>query len=165
MGVYQAFFLAYMLFTTVGLLNILTGIFVNVAIQLSAMNREIAIDEAIANRDSIVKEIVELFVEADVDGSGSLSWREFQNFVQDERIKAFFMALELDMSSLSTIFELLDTSGDGRLEALEFVEGCIKLRGGARKVDVTLLQNENTIVIDKLRDLEKCLTSLTQGQL
>merc|ERR1711957_609982 len=109
-------------------------------------------------------EIVELFVEADVDGSGSLSWYEFQEFVQDERIKAFFMALELDMSALSTIFQLLDTSGDGKLEALEFVEGCIKLRGGARKVDVTILHNENSIVMEKLESLEQSLKSLSRGQ-
>merc|ERR1712232_1386220 len=140
---YKYFFLFYILFVTIGLLNILTGIFVHVAMQSSVMNREITIDEALSNRDNMVKEVTELFLEADADGSGVLSWREFEEFIQDEKIKAFFMTLELDISSCSKIFHLLDVSGDGTLSAHEFVEGCIEMRGMARKVDITLLQREN----------------------
>jgi hypothetical protein len=139
---YKWYFLFYVLFVFMCLLNVLTGIFVNVAMQATQMNREIAIDEAIQNRDSIVKEVIELFLEADTDGSGALSFDEFQEFLADEKIKAFFMALELDMASSSRIFHLLDESGDGSIDAHEFVEGCIDLRGYARKVDITLLQRE-----------------------
>merc|ERR1712232_62985 len=137
-------------FVTFGVLNVLTGIFVHVAMQSSLLNREIATDEALANRESIVKEIIELFLDADKDGSGSLSWTEFDEFIQDEKIKAFFMSLELDISSCSKIFTLLDASGDGTLEAHEFVEGCIELRGMARKVDITLLQRENAALSKQL---------------
>jgi hypothetical protein len=147
---YKWYFLFYVLFVMMCLLNVLTGIFVNVAMQATAMNREIAIDEAIQNRDSIVKEVIELFLEADTDGSGALSFQEFQEFLNDEKIKAFFMALELDMSSCARIFHLLDESGDGTLEAHEFVEGCIDLRGFARKVDIALLQRENKSIEKKL---------------
>jgi hypothetical protein len=139
---YKWYFLFYVLFVFMCLLNVLTGIFVNVAMQATQMNREIAIDEAIQNRDSIVKEVIELFLEADTDGSGALSFDEFQEFLADEKIKAFFMALELDMASSTRIFHLLDESGDGSIDAHEFVEGCIDLRGFARKVDITLLQRE-----------------------
>jgi hypothetical protein len=162
-GYYKYYFLFYVLFMIMCLLNVLTGIFVNVAMQATSMNREIAIDEAIQNRDSIVKEVVELFVEADVDGSGSLSFSEFETFMQDEKIKAFFMALELDMSSCSRIFHLLDASEDGKLEAHEFVEGCIELRGFARKVDITLLQRENKAVIEKLEDIASDMVGDIKG--
>merc|ERR1712232_266251 len=142
-------------FVTFGVLNVLTGIFVHVAMQSSVMNREIAIDEAISNRDSIVKEVIELFLEADTDGSGALSWSEFEEFIQDEKVKAFFMSLELDISSCSRIFHLLDSSGDNALDAHEFVEGCIDLRGMARRVDITLLQRENAALSKKLDTVSK----------
>merc|ERR1712110_361859 len=157
--VYKYFFLFYVLLMTFGVLNVLTGIFVHVAMQSSVMNREIAIDEAISNRDSIVKEVIELFLEADTDGSGALSWTEFEEFIQDEKIKAFFMSLELDISSCSRIFHLLDASGDGVLEAHEFVEGCIELRGMARKADITLLQRENAALSDKLEAATKDMST------
>jgi len=159
---YRCLFLFYVVFMTIGLLNILTGIFVNVAMQSSAMSREIAVDEAISNRDAVVKEVIELFLEADEDGSGSLSWEEFEEFIKDEKIKSFFMALELDMSSVSRIFTLLDTSGDGKLEASEFVEGCIELRGMAKKVDITLLQRENAFLLEKMGSVDQILHDMKE---
>jgi Ca2+-binding EF-hand superfamily protein len=158
--VYMYFFLFYVLFVTVGLLNIITGIFVHVALESSIMNRELVMDEAITNREMIVKQVIELFVEADMDGSGQLSWLEFQEFIQDEKIKAFLMSLELDISSCSRIFSLLDASGDGSLDPHEFVEGCIELRGNAKKVDVTLLQRENQAILEKLDALANANTEI-----
>lgn len=124
------------------------------------MNRELIMDEAISNRDSTVKEVIEIFLEADVDGSGALSWMEFQEFMNDERIKAFFMSLELDLSSISRIFNLLDPDGDQSLDPQEFVEGCIELRGNAKKVDVTLIQRELNDISEKL---DKVTKELSEG--
>jgi hypothetical protein len=154
---YKCYFLFYILFVTVGLLNVLTGTFVNAALQSAAMNREIALEEAISKRDSIVKEVIDLFLEADIDGSGSLTWDEFEDFIQDTKIKGFFMALELDMSSAGTIFNLLDESGDGALDAQEFVQGCIALRGFARKVDISQLAKNQKMLLEKVSNLERAI--------
>jgi hypothetical protein len=154
---YKLYFLIYILFVTVGLLNILTGIFVNCAMQSSAMNREIAIEDAIYKGDCVVKEVVDLFLEADEDNSGTLSWAEFEIFIKDRRIKAFFMALELDMSSAGNIFNLLDESGDGMLDANEFVQGCIAYRGYARKVDLTIMMRDFALIFQKIDNMERVL--------
>ena len=37
----------------------------------------------------------------------------------------------------------MDTSGNGDLDAQEFVEGCMRLKGPARSIDVSLLMQEN----------------------
>merc|ERR1719238_2003818 len=66
---YKLTFLAYILFVFFAVLNILTGIFVNVAIDSCAMNREIAIDSALSNKNDMIKEVVNLFMEADTDCS------------------------------------------------------------------------------------------------
>jgi voltage-gated sodium channel len=154
---YKLGFLVYILFVFFALLNVLTGIFVNVAMDSCAMNREIAIDAAITNKENIVKEVVDLFQEADKDRSGSLSWEEFEEYIQDEKIRAFFMALDLDVSSARRIFSMLDTSQDGELEIHEFVQGCINLRGGAKKIDISLLENESSLILTKLKRIEVAL--------
>eukprot|EP00929_Paragymnodinium_shiwhaense_P007278 TRINITY_DN111205_c0_g1_i1.p1 TRINITY_DN111205_c0_g1~~TRINITY_DN111205_c0_g1_i1.p1 ORF type:complete len:754 (-),score=166.08 TRINITY_DN111205_c0_g1_i1:159-2420(-) len=154
---YHLLFVIYVLLVTVGLLNIFTGIFVNAAMQSSAMNRELAISEAAANRDGVVRQVMELFFEADKTGSGRLSLDDLEQVVQEPNIRAFFTALELDMSSASRVFKLLDRSGDGLLEPTEFVEGCIELRGVAKKVDISLLQKEHTVMLSKLERLERYL--------
>jgi len=152
--IYKFGFLMFILFVVFALLNILTGIFVNVAIDSCKMNREIAIDAAITNRESIIKEIVDLFHEADRDHSGTLSWDEFEDYIQDERIKAFFMALDLDMSSAHQIFDLIDTSQDGQLDIHEFVQGCIDLRGSAKKVDISILSKERADMLKRMSEIE-----------
>jgi len=165
---YKFAFLMYVLFVLFALLNILTGIFVNVAIDSCKMNREIAIDVAITNKESIIKEMVDLFHEADRDCSGTLSWEEFEDYIQDERIRAFFMALELDMTSARRIFELIDTSRDGQLDIQEFVQGCIDLRGSAKKVDMSILSKERTEILERIDSIEEqfkrqCQQSGVQG--
>eukprot|EP00928_Gymnodinium_smaydae_P086320 TRINITY_DN7035_c0_g1_i1.p1 TRINITY_DN7035_c0_g1~~TRINITY_DN7035_c0_g1_i1.p1 ORF type:complete len:744 (+),score=149.19 TRINITY_DN7035_c0_g1_i1:94-2325(+) len=161
-GFYKLGFLLYVVFVLFALLNILTGIFVNVSIDSCKMNREIVIEEAITNKKSLVKQIVHLFHEADADSSGTLSLDEFEEFFQDEAIRAFFMSLDLDMSNARTIFEVIDTTGDGELDIEEFVQGCIDLRGGARKVDISMLQRENQQLFKRLNDLETAVNKKGQ---
>jgi len=139
---YKYVFLLYLLFVLFALMNILTGIFVHVAIDSCKMNREIAIEAAIANKEMLIKEIVQLFHEADKDCSGTLSWQEFHDYMQDEKIKAFFMALELDMSSAGRVFDIIDVMRDGELDICEFVQGCIDLRGSAKKVDISIVEKD-----------------------
>eukprot|EP00928_Gymnodinium_smaydae_P086321 TRINITY_DN7035_c0_g1_i3.p1 TRINITY_DN7035_c0_g1~~TRINITY_DN7035_c0_g1_i3.p1 ORF type:complete len:105 (+),score=22.31 TRINITY_DN7035_c0_g1_i3:49-363(+) len=81
---------------------------------------------------------------------------------QDEAIRAFFMSLDLDMSNARTIFEVIDTTGDGELDIEEFVQGCIDLRGGARKVDISMLQRENQQLFKRLNDLETAVNKKGQ---
>merc|ERR1719174_1613416 len=114
------------------------------------MNRELAIDSIMCKRETMIEDMVNLFLEADVDQSGTVSWEEFQTYLQDEKIKAYFMALELDMTSVVKIFDLLDNDATGELELVEFVEGCIKLRGNAKMVDFAALQLDQSKMNDKL---------------
>jgi len=161
---YRIMFLIYVLFVSVVLLNILTGIFLNIAMQSSAMqNREIASDTVLSKRDAVAKLLSE---EVSVNGSGALGWDEFAELSKDENVKAFLMMLELDMPSVSRIFKLLDVNGDGKLEPYRFVEACMDLRGTAKKVDVTLLQRDNCILMHKMEWLEQAvgmILSIVEG--
>lgn len=152
---YRLVFLAYILFVLLSVLNILTGIFVNVSFESCATKREIAIEAALANKESMIKEVVNLFAEADEDCSGTISEKEFENYLQDEKIKAFFMSLDLDMSSGHRVFQLIDDSGDGELGIAEFVQGCIDLRGGAKKVDISFLEKGNQKMMARLKKVEE----------
>merc|ERR1711971_178650 len=98
-----------------------------------------------------------LFMEADTDRSGTLSWDEFLEFVGDEKIMAYFMALDLDMSSAGKIFHLLDKEKIGELELETFVDGCIKLRGSAKMVDIATVQAQNTKLMEVVDELGRRL--------
>jgi len=135
-------FLFYISFVLLGLLNILNGIFVNAALQSSAMNRELVIDSVMAQRESMIADMVSLFLEVDPNRSVKVTWDEFLYYVRDEKIKAYFMFLELDTSSAVKIFDLLDVEQTGEVELGVFIEGCIKLRGNAKVVDFSIMHND-----------------------
>merc|ERR1712061_293804 len=138
--IYVIGFFLYVVFVLFGLMNILTGIFVNAATQAAQMNREIAIDNAMANKTKLTRELVNLFLECDQDQNNKLSLEELQDRFGDERIKAYFISLDLDSMRVCKIFDFVDIHGTGEVDLDEFVHGCMTYRGNAKAVDISILQ-------------------------
>eukprot|EP00927_Polykrikos_kofoidii_P085493 TRINITY_DN9318_c0_g1_i1.p1 TRINITY_DN9318_c0_g1~~TRINITY_DN9318_c0_g1_i1.p1 ORF type:complete len:693 (-),score=108.72 TRINITY_DN9318_c0_g1_i1:397-2475(-) len=137
--VFKAVFQLYIIFVLIGMLNVIAGLFVNVANTATSLERDIAIDEAIREEHKLVEQISLLLVDADSNESGTLSLDEITACAQDERIKAHFKSLDLDITSLCRIFELLDSDGTGEVEIRSFVKGCLNMRGIAKQVDIAML--------------------------
>merc|ERR1719221_138818 len=89
--------------------------------------------------DLYLKKVRQFFIEADTDKSGTLSWEEFESHMQNTKIKAYFQTLDLDVSQAHLVFELLDVDNSDEVTVDEFLEGCMRLKGHARSVDVNLL--------------------------
>jgi len=153
--------ISYITFVLLGLMNILTGIFVSAAHQACSLNREIAIDATISERKAIVGELMRLFLEVLTDSNDSeksLSWDEFETKFTDERIKAYFLSLDLDMSSVAKVYDLIDADGSGDIELAEFVEACVNYRGNAKAVDFCILQRQFEKMAQQLGGLEEQIT-------
>eukprot|EP00434_Breviolum_minutum_P029441 symbB.v1.2.026033.t1/scaffold2572.1/size76036/3 len=69
--------------------------------------------------------------------SENLTYMEFEALFNEPHIKSFFQSLDVETSDAWTLFKLMDTSGNGDLDASEFVEGCMRLKGPARSIDET----------------------------
>lgn len=139
---YGFLFLTYILFVLFGVLNILTGVVLNAAMNATDRNREIAMDQAMAKVDEFKKEMKTLFNEADEDRTGCISWKELMDFLQDEQIKAYFMALDMDMSSARKIFDLLPLTDKGEIQIEDLVECCVQFRGTAKNVDLFCMHHD-----------------------
>merc|ERR1712129_623616 len=85
------------------------------------------------------RKMKEFFLEADEDGSGLLSWEEFEKHLQNPRVKAHFQALELDVSQARALFKILDVDGSDSVGLDEFVSGCMRLKNQAKGLDIRLL--------------------------
>jgi len=70
-------------------------------------------------------------------------------------MKAYFMALDLDLASLNKIFKLLDVEKKGKVDLERFVDGCIRLRGVAKMVDMSILESQCEGITQQLAHLEK----------
>eukprot|EP00746_Dinoflagellata_sp_MGD_P026909 gnl/MRDRNA2_/MRDRNA2_163420_c0_seq1.p1 gnl/MRDRNA2_/MRDRNA2_163420_c0~~gnl/MRDRNA2_/MRDRNA2_163420_c0_seq1.p1 ORF type:complete len:489 (+),score=99.30 gnl/MRDRNA2_/MRDRNA2_163420_c0_seq1:58-1467(+) len=142
-------FAAYIIFTSVALLNVVTGVFVDNAMKATAEDKEMVIHDQLKTQHSAVNDVKRLFEETDGNGSGEVSWEEFEQHLENPKVQAYFSSLELDASEARGLFKLLDIDGNGTVNRNEFIMGCMRLKGHAKSVDVATLMYENKKMLAK----------------
>merc|ERR1719191_1318757 len=105
---FAPFFCSYIAFVVFAVLNVVTGVFVNDAMVVAGQDQELIIQEELSRTGSDVNEFIRMFHEADADGSGTVSWEEFTSHIEDERVKAYFKSLDLNIQDAEQLFVLLD---------------------------------------------------------
>lgn len=146
---YGITFFIYIFFVTFGVLNVVTSMFVDSAFQVSQRDRETVVQGQLSRDLEYRKKIKEFFFQADTDDSGSLSWEEFDTYLSDPKVQAYFSSLELDVTQARALFKLMDLDETNDVGINEFVDGCMKLRGVAKSIDVNMLLYENEQMISK----------------
>lgn len=151
----------YIAFAVLCVMNIITGVFVENANQITSRDEDNLLLEDLSNRQRWLGDVKQLFEDVDDDGSGEVEFKEFERHLQDDRIQLYFRKLGVELESEHTrkFFDLLDFDSDGRLNLDEFVLGLSKLHGKARSIDVAhLLHNSN-----RLSTQLAALTSLVEN--
>eukprot|EP00747_Dinoflagellata_sp_TGD_P027980 gnl/TRDRNA2_/TRDRNA2_132950_c3_seq1.p1 gnl/TRDRNA2_/TRDRNA2_132950_c3~~gnl/TRDRNA2_/TRDRNA2_132950_c3_seq1.p1 ORF type:complete len:131 (+),score=26.50 gnl/TRDRNA2_/TRDRNA2_132950_c3_seq1:25-417(+) len=65
----------------------------------------------------------------------------FHAALQDPDMFNYFNAINIDKKEAQNLFKLLDISDSGSIDYLDFLDGCLRLKGPAKAVDViTMLQ-------------------------
>jgi hypothetical protein len=156
---YRIVFAVYVGFTVFALLNILNGIFVDAAMQSEAMKREILVEGALSDMKGMIENIVSLFLDArEFDPESALAKTgmvrkdDFTKFfVSEERVKAYFMSLDLDLESVCSIFDMVDEEKKGEVPLPRLVEGCVSCRGSAKSHHIRTMQEQ---VSEGLQNME-----------
>mmetsp|Transcript_5551 Transcript_5551/g.20969 ORF Transcript_5551/g.20969 Transcript_5551/m.20969 type:complete len:90 (-) Transcript_5551:378-647(-) len=76
--------------------------------------------------------------------------------VQNPRVRAWLGILELYVTDMALVFNLLD-DGDGQIEFEEFISGVMKCRGAARGVEVVSLMSEFRTLSRNVSQLKKAV--------
>merc|ERR1712084_73890 len=71
-----------------------------------------------------------------------LHLQDFQNHLDKKVMQEYFKALDVDLSEAKGIFDLLDLTGSGSVDAEEFLSGCMRLRGPAKALELELVMHE-----------------------
>merc|ERR1719464_326212 len=119
---YTILFLVFVTFAVLALLNVVTAVFINAALQRSQNDRELAVQQELESKDELVSVIQEVFMELDTNQSGSLSIDEFQKHIEDEKIQAYLRSRQIDIGQVRTLFFLLDVDETGDVDMEEFVQ-------------------------------------------
>jgi len=153
-------FFIYTTFTILAVLNIITGVFVDNAVETAKQEREFLVQKEMELREKYVDEMHDLFHEMDVDGSGTVTFEEVQEYFLDKRVQSYFQALGLDPTDTERLFRLIDSDGSEELSVDEFLDGCLRLKGWATSIDAHAIMYECKRLALKLDYMEE---QLAQG--
>lgn len=157
---YRWFFLAFISFTIFAIVNIVTGVFVEAAMQSNLNDRDIIAQEELSSKKRYLDSMKDIFEEMDGDGQGTLSMEEFESKLQDERVVAFFNALKLNVSDARVLFRLIDTDKSGDVTIDEFLKGCYTLQGESRSLDMKIMELELSQLFEIATDVQRMMKEM-----
>mmetsp|Transcript_24947 Transcript_24947/g.48655 ORF Transcript_24947/g.48655 Transcript_24947/m.48655 type:complete len:751 (+) Transcript_24947:81-2333(+) len=137
---YRFSFLIFITFAVLSLMNVVTAVFVETAIQRSTSDGQMRVQKELDNKAEFVQNMQRVFEELDTNSSGTLTLEEFEKQMEDENVLTFLSTLELDIDQVKTLLCLLDRDQNGEVDVDEFITGCIRLKGGAKSLDMAILQ-------------------------
>ncbi|CAE7608675.1 unnamed protein product [Symbiodinium natans] len=170
---YFGLFNFYIAFCVVGMFNVVTGVFVDSAVCVRTGDE--VVQGYLDDLRQTTEEIKGFFKDADADGSGTLNWDEFQSHMKNPAVKAYFSGLDIDPEEAEIIFTILDGDKSKEIKIDEFVNGTMKLKGSATKLDLMALMYDQTrqsmkfdalceFVEDELVDIKRRLVLARQKE-
>eukprot|EP00929_Paragymnodinium_shiwhaense_P012509 TRINITY_DN11978_c0_g2_i1.p1 TRINITY_DN11978_c0_g2~~TRINITY_DN11978_c0_g2_i1.p1 ORF type:complete len:614 (+),score=69.74 TRINITY_DN11978_c0_g2_i1:174-2015(+) len=121
-------------------LNVITGFFCESAAEAARKDVGLAVQSHRADRDKFLHRCKHIFRTIDADDSGHLEVYEMKPFLDTEPAHTLFAALEIAVDDAKELFDLLDEDGTQYIDLEEFMLGCLRLRGGAKALDLAKLQ-------------------------
>lgn len=141
---WSALFLFYICFASLAVMNVVTGVFCQSAIEGANRDQELLIHQQVSNRNMFTARLQQLFESIDEDGAGFITVHHLEEYLTDASMQAYFSALELDTSDALSFFKLLDSDGDSQyIDCEDFVMGCTRLKGSAKAIHLAQLIQEN----------------------
>jgi len=148
-------FLVYITFGTLALSNVITGVFVESALESSQKEK----------RRFLLHTIRRMFAGIDEDRSGDITWEEFEAKLDHPDMQVYFKTIDVGIEEAQALFHLIDMDHSGSIDPEEFVNGCIRLHGPAKAIDLAALMSQfhrhvqsqkkrQTKVLHEIRDVK-----------
>lgn len=150
-------FVAFISFTTFGLLNLVVGVIVENTLASAKINETKMKKKREKDRMRILNHLREFFEQSDEDGSGTLTMEEVQAAMKDPEAMNKLKLIDLPLDDPHEIFSLLDVDQSGELSIDEFISGCMRIKGNAKSKDLLAVQIAVDTLGTKLTDLTKAL--------
>jgi hypothetical protein len=153
---YAYMVLLYICFFQISLVNILAGIVVDHVITNAQFDDN---DRLMRYREKKLQqgaELKKLFAKIDTDGSGSVTEDEMIEAMQDHEILAMMEENEVDPRDAHTFYELLcSASMERTVNAGQFIDGLMQMRGNAAGIDVQILRCQVDHLVQGMNESNK----------
>eukprot|EP00929_Paragymnodinium_shiwhaense_P101662 TRINITY_DN64803_c0_g1_i1.p1 TRINITY_DN64803_c0_g1~~TRINITY_DN64803_c0_g1_i1.p1 ORF type:complete len:740 (+),score=155.37 TRINITY_DN64803_c0_g1_i1:92-2311(+) len=143
---HNVIFSMFIAFSTMVIMNLVTGVFVEGAQRLSAEDRD----------KELFKMATKVFGDVDDDGSKGITWKEMQENMQTNVLLQEYLAtMDLNNNNAKDLFLILDDDKSGIISIDEFVTGCMRLKGPARSADVCKMLVQTQRIADSVTKVRK----------
>merc|ERR1719440_1724360 len=152
---YAAASIFFISFTLFGVMNVVTGIFVDRALYISQVDRGIVVRDEIAKTQQYVDELRHAFHKIDKNSDGTLTREEAKLSLEKPEINALLAVLELNVNEagqLEQLCGLLDPNDTDQISIDDFIQACLRLEGAASSMDVCALLLEVSSIRGWLED-------------
>jgi len=134
--VWSSLFMFYISFCLFAMLNVMTGVFCQGAIEGAERDQEMLVHTVMSDRSVYLDGLRKLFEVIDDDNDGSVTVKEFEEHFNDDAVRSLFLALQLDPADAWELFVAIDGDGSGTIDAAEFLDACLYLRGPAKAINL-----------------------------
>lgn len=155
---YSLLFLIYRCAIGFAVINVVNAVFVQQTLQVAKGDEEVLFLEKQKAEEKYFKNVARIFEKLDTSGDGLLSWSEFEQLLEDPKLRFLLDKLEIAAGDLKVLFDLLDDTGDGEISVEEFIEGVTRFKGAAKSLDVGQVLLRSRRLERHVMNIEKLLT-------
>merc|ERR1712228_451889 len=114
------------------MLNVITGVFVESALNTAREDK----------KKLLMYQMRTLLEQADVDRSGTVTWDEFSTQLDNPKLERFLKVVDLDVQEAWDLFHLIDIEGNGEISIDDFANGCVRVTGSAKAIDLVTFMHQ-----------------------
>lgn len=109
------------------ILNMVTGVFVNTAIESASADKDIATLKQMQKRLENMSSLREVFQEMNAFNVNEVSLDDLEDALSQNKLGTFMESLGISTDDVWSLFLLIDSDSNGVLDLEEFVTGCMQL--------------------------------------
>mmetsp|Transcript_46980 Transcript_46980/g.109513 ORF Transcript_46980/g.109513 Transcript_46980/m.109513 type:complete len:685 (+) Transcript_46980:27-2081(+) len=141
--IYPLLFTFYISFTFFVLMNVITGLFCHSAIAIVGADHDHRTTEHMKTQRGHVARLESLFASMDEHSTGVVTISDFERNLNNAYSQAYLASvLDIEVTNSWALFKVLDSDQDCVISKEDFVQGCLRLRGQARSVDMHKMLQE-----------------------
>jgi len=152
--------IVYVIITIFAILNVVTGVFCNTAIESAGADKDIRTLKQIQAKSQQVELLKSVFDEIDFEQVNEISFQDVKRCLANGDLASFVESMGISTDDVWTLFMLLDADQTGLLDLDEFVNGCMQLHGPAQSLQVAKMSYENKLTRAAIKNVFKELAEV-----
>lgn len=132
---YGGAFMSYILFCLLGILNMITSVFIEHSSNMIKHDRDFAVSEEMRSMEAAISDTMALFETLTERGAREITKENLQGILTNGRVIAHFASIGIEISDPAFITHALGGKVGGLVDIKNFVRGCFSLRGAAKQSD------------------------------